>query len=174
MTQSHRKGAVGELEVRNLIQPWWAAVEPATRFNRAPLSGGWHAAADQQTAGDLLVTPGSKWPWSVEVKRREGWSPARALSGLASPLWTWWAQATRDAATIGLYPMLWARRSRGQWIVLVPEKQYLAQRKAPIPRYQWISWPPKRYMGTDWRTTLPAPIGYFALDLLDANPRVWI
>lgn len=174
MTDSHRKGADGELEVRDLIQAWWSAIEPKTKFNRAPLSGGWHAASDQQTAGDLLVTPGSNWPWAVEVKRREKWSPSRALRGFASPMWNWWAQAVRDAATIDKYPMLWARRSGGEWIVLVSEKQYDERWQAPTPRFQWDEWPPRKYIGTNWGLTLPCPVGYLAPELLKTDPAAWV
>jgi hypothetical protein len=169
MAQSHRKGAVGELEVRDLLQGWWTAVEPATKFNRAPLSGGWHAASDQQTAGDLLVTPGSRFPWSVEVKRRESWEPSRFVRGFASPAWAWWQQAIRDAATIGLTPMLWARRSGGNWIVVVPYAQAAAIPGAPAPRFHWNARALATTRGVD-----VAPVGYWASDFLGSFPGIWI
>lgn len=169
MAQSHRKGAVGELEVRDLLKDWWARAEPKTQFNRAPLSGGWHAASDQQTAGDLLVTPGSKWPWSIEVKRRESWAPARFVAGFASPAWGWWEQACRDAATIGLQPMLWARRSKGNWIVVVARDLVTATAGAPAPRFHWQDRQVREQRGVEI-----VPVGYWAADFFSVDPRIWI
>ena len=169
MSQSHRKGATGELEVRNYLQEWWSNAEPATKFNRAPLSGGWHAASDQQTAGDLLVTPGSKFPWSVEVKRRENWSPKHFIEGFASPVWTWWAQSIRDAATIGQHPMLWARRSMGNWFVLIPRAQVTQTAGAPAPQFRWAEHMLVVRYGIE-----VMPFGYFADDLLKTDPKIWI
>jgi hypothetical protein len=169
MVQSHNKGAGGELEVRDLLQDWWSQAEPKTRFNRAPLSGGWHAASDQQTAGDLLVTPGSRFPWSVEVKRRESWSPSRFISGFASPAWAWWQQAIRDARTIDRQPMLWARRSKGNWIVVVPLDQVSATVGAPVPRFHWNA----RHIIMQHGVEV-VPVGYWAADVLRSVPSIWI
>jgi hypothetical protein len=169
MINRHRKGADGERDVRDYLQDWWAQAEPKTKFNRAPLSGGWHAASDQQTAGDLLVTPGSKFPWSVEVKRHENWSPKRFLDGFASPVWAWWAQAIRDAKSIEKQPMLWARRSKGNWFVVLPLAQITETVGALSPRFRWHASNLVVRRGVE-----VIPAAYFAADLLRTDPRIWI
>jgi len=133
---SREKGSRGELEVRDLLRAWWAPVEPGLSIERAPSSGGWHAAAAFRAAGDLVVPRGARFPWSVEVKRREDWSMVSLLRGGQSPVWTWWAQATRDALRNDAWPMLWVRRSREPWIVLVDARQSSAARVTPD--WNWI------------------------------------
>lgn len=115
-----KKGPRGELEVRDLFAAWWAHVEPETKFVRTPRSGGWHASAEFRAAGDLMCTPGSRFPYCVEVKRREGWSEERFLEigpPRPSPVWKWWEQARRDARKIGgVYPLLAFRKNRRPWL----------------------------------------------------------
>jgi hypothetical protein len=69
-------------------------------------------------SGDLMTTA-KQFVWSIEVKRREGWSFENVRAGKASPIWGWWEQATRQGAESGKRPMLWFRQSRGEWWVLV-------------------------------------------------------
>jgi hypothetical protein len=118
---SRGKGAGGENEVGRLLAGWWSQVEPGVTFKRTPASGGWasgHARGDFQTSGDL-VTTAKAFPWCVEVKRREGWAWAGLLKGTRSPVWTWWVQAQVQANEAGLAPMLWFRRNREPWTVMV-------------------------------------------------------
>lgn len=118
-----QKGAGAEREVAKLLEGWWASLEPGVRFVRVPLSGGWGTPAlrpDFQASGDLATTA-RRFPWTVEVKRREGWSLKEFLAGRRSPVWGWWAQAERQAGECGKEPMLWFRANRQPWRVLVVE-----------------------------------------------------
>lgn len=72
-----------------------------------------------KAAGDLMTTA-RRWGWACEVKRREGWDWERLKAGRASPVWSWWRQAQAQAEDAGLQPMLWFRKSRQPWRVLVP------------------------------------------------------
>lgn len=168
MMGSNGKGAGGENEVKALLLPWWQQVEPATTMVRTPRSGGWHAAATFRAAGDLMVTPGSRFPFSVEVKRRERWSPKRFADGYRSPVWAWWEQACRDADKIGLEPMLWARRSHGLWIVLVRQALVIGKLKAPFPTFAWG-------LGFWHEHELSVPaVGYYGDQFLATPPRLWM
>ncbi len=127
MTLGRRKGSAAEREVAELLRAWWDSVEPGVIFKRTPGSGGWSspdARAAFKTAGDL-VTTAARFPWCVEVKRREGWSWATLRAGRASPVWGWWAQAGRQAAECGLEPMLLFRRSREPWSAMVKDSNDL-------------------------------------------------
>lgn len=172
---SRDKGSRGEHEVAELLADWWHAAEINTRFVRTPQSGGWHASAEFDAAGDLMVTPGSRFPWSVEVKRRESWSPARFVNGHASPVWSWWLQAIRDAKKIGRQPMLWTRRSHGNWIVLIPLDQVgivnarvAADEVHAVYRYIWGAEILRRY------DVDVVPCGFWAADILKTDPRIWL
>jgi hypothetical protein len=116
-----QKGARAELEVAALIQTWWSRREPDVIVKRTPGSGGWaspDARAVFRTAGDLVISS-TKWPWSVEIKRREAWSLERLCKGGASPVWGWWRQAGEQAREMDLRPMLWFRRSHAAWLVML-------------------------------------------------------
>ncbi|MGA7123736.1 MAG: hypothetical protein WBY94_26765 [Polyangiaceae bacterium] len=121
---SRAKGARAENEVAKLLQEWWRQLEPGCTFKRTPSSGGWahgEARRDFKTSGDLTTTA-ALFPWVVEVKRREGWSRKTFEAGRPSPVWGWWLQAQAQAREQGATPMLWLRRSRDPWLVLVPER----------------------------------------------------
>lgn len=125
---SKRKGSRAELEVVGLLQEWWRPFEPGTVFVRTPASGGWAHAPGFRARGDVMIgyrdcsSPPSRWPWTVEVKRREGWSPERFLRGGQSPVWAWWAQVQRAAADDHAEPLLIFRRSRAEWLVMLDER----------------------------------------------------
>ena len=117
-----KKGPAAEREVRDLIAAWWAPAEPNTNFVRTPRSGGWHASAEFRAAGDLMCTPGSRFPFAVEIKRREAWSEEQFLKvgpPRPSPVWKWWAQCRRDAKKIDAVPLLIFRKNRRPWLAML-------------------------------------------------------
>jgi hypothetical protein len=119
---SRTKGSVAEREVAITLQMWWRRVEPSCQFVRTPLSGGWGNATvrgDFRASGDIMTTA-AKFPFCVEIKRREKWSLDRLLTGATSPVWAWWAQSCRAAAEQSATPMLWLRRNREPWRVMLP------------------------------------------------------
>ena len=120
---SKAKGAAAELEVRNLVQAWWRQLEPECVFARTPSSGGWSAPSmrgEFKVAGDLTTTA-QHWPFTVEVKRREGWSERELKAGRRSPVWSWWGQVMVASEEEGRTPMLWFRRSHTPWLVMLPQ-----------------------------------------------------
>lgn len=120
---SREKGSCGEREVAKLLEPWWRKVEPECVFVRTPLSGGWGGKdlrAGFKASGDLMTTA-EKFPFTVEVKRREAWKLDRLLEGKASPVWGWWRQAIVQGEEMQVTPMLWLRQNRKPWLVMLPE-----------------------------------------------------
>lgn len=118
-----QKGSKSEREVAGLFRAWWEPFEPGVLFARTPLSGGWGTAQGREAwrvSGDIMTTS-TIWPWSVEVKRREAWSWQRVYDMAESPVWGWWRQCCRAAAEERRSPMLWFRKSREPWRVMVPE-----------------------------------------------------
>lgn len=119
------KGAVAEREVAEIVRAWWSKLEPECRFVRTPSSGGWgtpELRGHFQAAGDLMTTA-ARWPFAVEVKRREKeWSLPSLLNGLPTGAWGWWRQAQAAALEQRGVPMLWMRKSKMGWLVLVPEQ----------------------------------------------------
>lgn len=121
MAKGHIKGPVAEREVAGLIKPWWRQLEPEALFVRTPLSGGWHDEEhrkDFKATGDIM-TSALKWPFDIEVKRREGWSEPEFVAGRPSPVWQWWRQCQISAWPNRNEPMLWLRRNRRPWVVLL-------------------------------------------------------
>lgn len=115
------KGKVAEREVAALLAKWWAPLEPGCAFVRTPASGGWQAPAvraEFRACGDIMTTA-SRFPWCVEVKRREGWAWGPLLAGKPSPVLKWWSQASRDAQAAELSPMLWFRHNNESWWVML-------------------------------------------------------
>jgi hypothetical protein len=121
-----RKGASAELEVVRLIEPWWRQHEPECVIKRTPGSGGWAKGKGRETfgtGGDLVFgNPDERpslFPFSVEVKRRENWSAKTFLAGSPCPVWGWWDQTVAQAEETKREPMLWFRKSREEWRVML-------------------------------------------------------
>lgn len=122
MFRSREKGSRAEIEIAAKLQGWWGSLEPGTIFKRAPLSGGWgdaDARGKFRAAGDLLCSS-ERWPFAVEVKRREGWTMSTLLLGRPSPVWGWWRQAVIAAEEMSAIPMLVFRKNREDWRMMIP------------------------------------------------------
>lgn len=118
-----RKGAVAEIEVSKLLAAWWNQYEPNARFKRTPLSGGWgdrEVRGEFKVAGDICTTSAA-WPFTVEVKRREGWTFRSLAAGRPVAVWAWWRQTLAAAAEENRIPLLWFRHNEQPWLVLAPE-----------------------------------------------------
>lgn len=151
------KGSNAEREVAAELQAWWRRLEPGCVFHRTPLSGGWassRVAAGYNASGDV-VTTALRFPWTVEVKRNEGFAWKNVVAGKASPVWEWWGQAQRQAREVDKVPMLWLRRSREPWRVMVPAGSLVwvyPGKTVPEPltvgfhrsNYRWSRWPARR------------------------------
>lgn len=183
MTNGRRKGAAAELQVAKSIEFWWQRLPlkhqstpdgmPA-EFVRTPQSGGWSTKRVRGTfrvAGDLSSTSNS-WPFAVEVKRREAWSLTMFVSGSkrGSPVWSWWAQCVKSADEEGGVPMLWMRRSKQPWLVLLPES--IAVPRLGVRRAD-IFWEDPSLVAKHNRTNVH-PIGYLATKILDTDPCDWL
>ena len=117
MFGSRQKGRVGEREVAKLLARWWTQIEPGCQFVPTPGSGGFARAdirAAMQISGDLCTTA-KKFPFVIEVKRREGWNLERVQAGKPSPVWGWWDQCKRAAAEMNGKPLLIFRKNREPW-----------------------------------------------------------
>lgn len=123
--KGHRKGPRGEIQVAKLLADWWHQIEPDARFKRTPMSGGWGGEAEVRgefkVSGDICTTS-KLWPFTIEVKRREGWSFGSFAAGRKSPVWSWWRQCLDAAAEEGRTPLLWMRHNRRPWLVCGPER----------------------------------------------------
>lgn len=147
MTQGRPKGCKAEIEVAKIVEPWWSDFEPLApdghpiRFVRTPLSGGWGGKDTRsgfRASGDLMTTA-AKFPFTVEVKRREGWSWKTLAEGARSPVWGWWKQAIEQAREMNAVPMLWFRKNREPWHVMIPMSLWMCPfvvgRRQPV--YAW-------------------------------------
>lgn len=124
---SRAKGRRGEMMALQLIRGWWKEIEPEAEFARTPLSGGWQGRGsrgqslrgEMRMSGDLMTTS-RHFPFSVEVKNNPSWTIKRVLEGKSSVVWDWWQQCQTAAKESGLVPMLWIKRWREQWKVMLP------------------------------------------------------
>jgi Holliday junction resolvase len=135
---SRSKGKTAEREVAKILEAWWGQVEPGCKFVPTPLSGGFSTPqirGDFEMAGDLMTTA-QTFPFTIEVKRREGWSEKNLTRGKKSPVWKWWTQTLKAAAEENKFPMLWFRKSREQWRIIVPVqlKKYM---NGCTPAIEW-------------------------------------
>ena len=156
-----RKGNAAEREVARLCAGWWAQVEPGCKFVRTPLSGGWGGPELRGkffAAGDLMTTS-KRWPFTVEVKRRERWKLQNLIAGKPCPVWGWWLQVQDAAAEEGRQPMLWFRKSREQWRVMLPVSDDLTIVE--------MSWSALRAVNHG----VQMPMVVLASDLLAMNPK---
>ena len=175
------KGKVAEREVARLLSEWWGPLEPGAQFVRTPCSGGWSSREVRtgfRASGDIMTTA-VRFPFTVESKRREGWSPANFVKGRRSPVWAWWRQALREAVEQNLEPMLWVRRTAGRvtgagtkggtappaWLVLV--------RASLVPKigiHPDLAWFDHTLVGGGVDFGGELPVGYMARRLLALDP----
>lgn len=119
---SRGKGSENERAVAHMMAKWWGRLEPDCKWVRTPLSGGWGGPtlrASFKASGDLMTTA-ELFPFSVEVKRREGWKEENLLLGRKSPVWTWWHQACDQAVEMSVEPLMLFRRNRKPWWLMIP------------------------------------------------------
>lgn len=172
MTLGRIKGNAAEREVANRLAVWWKPVEDA-KFVRTPLSGGWggkEVRAEFRASGDLMTTA-KKWPFVVEVKRREGWSWKTFLAGKPSPIWGWWQQTVKAANEMGGQPLLIFRKNREPWSIMVSVSLYVRARGRPCSLPIVQAWYPST-LGARAAGVLPICTGFKAF--LDHGPEAWI
>lgn len=175
---SRQKGSKAEIEVAKAFEAWWAPVDPGSKFVRTPLSGGWGGKdirAGFRAAGDLMSTAPS-FPFTVEVKRREGWSWTTLIAGKRCPVWNWWKQSIGQAREQGGIPLLVFRRNREEWSVMLPLLASLDSGlfKSPTFKDAWSAfWTLEELQkGKVECEILPAAI---RLDwFLEKDPRDWL
>lgn len=173
--RSDRKGKAGEREVCKLLMEWWTPHYPGAVFVKTPGSGGWGGAsrfhqkvkAGMRASGDVMTTL-EEFPFSVEVKREQNWSMQRLLDGRPSPVWQWWIQAQTQADKDSLVPMLWFRRNREPWHVLLPF-EYAKAFPLPPPEQAWSR---AALLGVDHGGLLP--VMYAAESLVQVPPTVFV
>ena len=174
MTINQRsKGARGEREVAKIIREWWSKVEPKAEFVKTPGSGGWQGKgfrgqslrSEFRMSGDLMTTS-KRFPFSIEVKFREAWSYANVVRKRASPVWGWWRQCVDAARECGAVPMLWFRRARGQWLVMLGHDYAMTMHISP-PKCAWtVKDFPLGNIGN-----YPVPILFDASTVLGCDPK---
>lgn len=123
------KGSKAEIDVAKRFKAWWSPLEPS-EFVRTPLSGGWGGKdlrAGFRASGDIMTTA-PRFPFTVEVKRREGWAWKPLIAGKKSPVWGWWEQAVGQAKEMGGIPLLIFRKNREEWNLMLPHAAFLRAR----------------------------------------------
>jgi hypothetical protein len=165
------KGNGGELQVAKILHGWWSAFEPTTpdgkpvRFVRTPLSGGWVYGPGFDVCADL-ITNAPRFPFSVEVKRVERWSMDTLIDCKPSPVWAFWRQCQRDADRTAREPMLWFRKSRKPWLVML-RRGYVTALKMGAPD---IHFPTKLDRMVDCGSI---PVIYLADSFLAHSPQLF-
>jgi hypothetical protein len=174
------KGSRGELMVANIIANWWHRYEPAARFIRTPLSGGWQhgdrkVAAHFKACGDLMSTTTS-FPFCVEVKWREQWSINSFLDGKLGSHWEWWRQTVAAAKHQDGVPMMWLRKNRVKgsaastafpWLVVLP-LDYVQQKDLSAPDVAWSEHQLLQAM-VDYANVLP--VAYIFTRFIEMAPQ---
>ena len=92
----------------------------------------------------------------------------RLLDGRPSPIWRFWIQAQTQATKDDLIPMLWFRRNREPWHVLLPF-EYAKAFPLPPPEQAWSR---AALLGVDHGGLLP--VMYAAESLVQVPPTVFV
>lgn len=134
------------------------------------------------------MTTAERFPFAVEVKRREGWSPKNFVGGMKSPVWGWWLEAQFEALELGAEPMLWVRKNAGRrkgsggggtlpplWTVLLRREYVVSLNKIhpvkiPPPDFFWNV--ETLAPGVDYGAAIP--VGYLEHTLLGTSPDLFV
>lgn len=128
---SRVKGSRAELDVAAMFSRWCGE-----EVRRTPLSGGWSSAKFGVTADLVCANPA--FPYSVEIKHREGWVLDDLVTGARKDhdksIVQWWKQCVescpkredkanridnRGRITLLKEPLLVFRRNRQPWLVMM-------------------------------------------------------
>lgn len=167
------KGKVNERVVAKIIQAWWLQFEPGVEFTRTPQSGGWHSPkvrAGFRASGDLMTTS-TRFPFCIEVKRREAWSLEWLVKGRASPVWDWWKQTQKAAKEVDCEPMMWFRHNRREWLVMVRHAFLMTKGIGASMRGPWLSWYGDKFAKHD---AGELPVVFAARLFLVTDPAEWL
>ena len=171
--QGRPKGNRAEIEIAKSLKAWWSPFE-AAEFVRTPLSGGWGGKdlrAGFRASGDVMTTS-LRFPFTVEIKRREGWSWVNLMRGWRSPVWGYWRQAIAQAKEMGGTPLLFLRRNREEWSVMLPLRSGIDS--TAITSEKWVAvWLESelKTKGVDIGGLLPGIVR--AKDFFKTSPHVW-
>ena len=127
---SKQKGSEYERKIAKLLGTWFKE-----EFHRVPQSGGLHWGDDTRVAGDITTHIDSKFPFTVECKKREGWDLEQLLKGTGD-LESWWAQAVNDSNRVGLLPMLVFSKNFSPNYLMIQKSAFdklVAKKVDPIP-----------------------------------------
>lgn len=97
---SKAKGSDYERKIAKLLSDWFGE-----EFHRVPASGGLRWGTDNRVVGDITTSPDSKFPFTVECKKREGWDFEQVLKGTGE-VEQWWEQSSRDGERASLLPIV--------------------------------------------------------------------
>lgn len=119
---SKSKGADYERRIAKILGAWWGET-----FYRTPQSGGlihqW--GADTRIAGDITTPKESKFPFTVECKKREGWDLDQVIKGTGQ-VEKWWSQCIGDSEKVGLKPMLIFSRNFNPDYCMIKYEDFIA------------------------------------------------
>jgi hypothetical protein len=171
--QGRPKGNKAEIEIAKMFSAWWSAFEPGD-FVRTPLSGGWGGKdlrAGFKASGDIMTTA-QQFPFTIEVKRREGWSWKTLVAGKKSPVWGYWRQALSQAKEMGGIPLLFFRRNREPWNVMLPFREAIQSTQFRSEDYRgiWLS-SELADSGVDFGEELPVIVPMFRF--FQSKPHIW-
>lgn len=117
---SRNKGSEYERKVAKSLSKWWG--EP---FQRTPMSGGLHWKNDNRVAGDIVTPNDSKFPFTIECKKRENWTIEQLIKETGD-IEKWWGQVLNDCERSRMKPMLIFSKNFAPDYVMVLESDFVA------------------------------------------------
>lgn len=101
MKNAKAKGNTFELTVAKMLTEW-----SGQKFHRTPASGALHWENDKRVVSDIVPPQNMNFPFSIECKNQEvPWDFDFILTG-TSTIWKFWSQASEDAQSEQLEPLL--------------------------------------------------------------------
>lgn len=97
---SRVKGSEYERKIAKILGAWYEE-----EFHRVPASGGLRWGKDNRVAGDITTPVESKFPFTVECKKREEWDLEQILKGTGE-IEKWWQQSVNDSDRVDTLPFL--------------------------------------------------------------------
>ncbi|AYP68623.1 hypothetical protein EalM132_00111 [Exiguobacterium phage vB_EalM-132] len=112
------KGNEYERKIAKSLSGWWGE-----QFQRTPASGGLQWKNDNRVSGDIVTSVKSKFPFTVECKKREGWSIEQLVKETGD-IEKWWAQVIKDCERSSLRPLLIFSRNFAPDYVMIHEADF--------------------------------------------------
>jgi hypothetical protein len=135
---SRRKGAAFERQIARDLRTFLHPDRTGQEWQITRAQTDRQRGQDGLTAGEFTIIGPGVFPWAIECKAGEAFKEAQLWQVPASgPVaQSWWPQAVRQAASVGLSPVLIVKRRNGP-ILAIAERKVWSRLLVTNPRHRF-------------------------------------